>query len=60
MKGFNYGPISPRKIYLFDLNGYMFLRNALSIEEVNALNQCIDLVPEQEPGTSYGNIHFHD
>ena len=37
MKGFDYGPVSPREVYLFDLNGYIVLRNALSNEEVNAV-----------------------
>ena len=60
MKGFDYGPISPREVYLFDLNGYIVLRNALSTEEVKELNECIDSIPKQEPGTLYGNVHFHD
>ena len=60
MKGFDYGPISPREVYLFDLNGYIVLRNALSTEEVKELNECIDSIPKQEPGTFYGNVHFHD
>ena len=27
---------------------------------MKALNQCIESIPEQEPGTSYRNVHFHD
>ena len=53
MKEFDYGPISSREVYLFDPNGYIVLRNAMSTEEVRALNQYIDSIPEQEPGSSY-------
>ena len=60
MIAFEYGLISPRDVYFFDLNGYIIIRNALSSQEVNELNYCIDRIPKQEPGTSYGNVHFHD
>ena len=43
--------------YLFDLNGYLVLRESLSIEEVTALNACLDAIPPLEPGQWYGHVH---
>jgi hypothetical protein len=60
MKQFDSGSVSPREVYFFDLNGYIILRNALSGSEVEELNAGIDAIPEQEPGSQFGQIHFHD
>ena len=45
--------------YLFDLRGYVFLRGALSAEEVAALNAILDELPRVEPGEWFGYLHAH-
>ena len=60
MKDFEYGSISPKEVYFFDLNGFIILKSALNKDEVKKLNKCIDNIPMQESGTQYGNVHFHD
>ena len=60
MKDLEYGSISPKEVYFFDLNGFIILKSALNKDEVKKLNECIDNIPKQESGTQYGNVHFHD
>jgi hypothetical protein len=43
--------------YLFDLQGFLVLKNALSPEEVRACNETIDSIPPIEPGEWHGNVH---
>jgi hypothetical protein len=49
--------------YLFDLRGYIVVRNALSREHVRALNAAIDAILALEPplaaGEWYGYVHAH-
>lgn len=44
-------------IYLFDLRGYLVLENALSADEVAALNGCVDEMLPLNPGDWYGYVH---
>lgn len=37
------GGLSPSQKYLFDLNGYLVLRNAFSSEQVAAANKAVDV-----------------
>lgn len=46
--------------YLFDLRGYIVLKNALSQEEVAALNASIDSMLPIEHGDWHGNVHAHN
>ncbi len=46
-----------RDDYLFDLRGYLFLSGALALEEVAALNDCLDTIPPLEPGQWHGHVH---
>lgn len=46
-------------IYLFDLRGYLLLENALSADEVAALNAGIDRILPLERGQWYGRVHGH-
>jgi len=48
---------TPKDDYLFDLRGYLFLGGALTVEEVVALNDCIDSIPPLEPGQWSGHVH---
>ena len=54
-------PLKPTAmdIYLFDLRGYIVLKNALSKEEVAELNQSIDNILPIEHGEWHGNVHAH-
>lgn len=45
--------------YLFDLRGYLHLREALTAPEVADLNACLDAIPRIKPGQWYGYIHAH-
>ena len=47
------------EIYLFDLRGYLHLENALSADEVAALNAGIDAIPPLQLGEWYGYINAH-
>lgn len=47
------------EIYLFDLRGYVVLKNALSQDEVAALNASIDNILPIEHGEWHGNVHAH-
>ncbi|MBM3262439.1 MAG: phytanoyl-CoA dioxygenase family protein [candidate division Zixibacteria bacterium] len=45
--------------YLFDLNGFIVLRQALNASEVAALNTCLNAIPAIEQGQWHGYIHGH-
>lgn len=46
-------------IYLFDLRGYLVLKNALTADEVAALNAGIDAILPLDVGEWYGYVHGH-
>ena len=46
--------------YLFDLNGYLILRGALSPQEVTACNESLDSLQDCRPGEWRGRIHGHN
>ena len=52
-------PLKPTEmeIYLFDLQGFIILKNALSPEEVAELNASIDAMLPIENGDWYGHVH---
>lgn len=43
--------------YLFDLQGFLHLRGALSPDEVKSLNACLDQVPDLQPNEWWGYVH---
>jgi len=44
--------------YLFDLQGFLVLRNVLSKAEVGACNACVDLIPRSVPRNGwFGRVH---
>ncbi|MCB0126227.1 MAG: phytanoyl-CoA dioxygenase family protein [Caldilineaceae bacterium] len=47
------------EIYLFDLRGYLVLENALSQDELAAINTVLDTVPSVKQGEWWGNVHAH-
>jgi hypothetical protein len=48
------------KEYLFDLNGYLVIDNALSAEQLLWINRWIDQQPKDVPtGTWLGNVELH-
>ncbi len=46
--------------YLFDLNGYLILRNALSADEVASCNAILDDLQDCRPGDWRGHVHGHN
>ena len=46
--------------YLFDLNGYLILRGALSLKEVAACNESLDALQDCGPGEWRGRVHGHN
>lgn len=46
--------------YLFDLNGYLVLKGALSAEQVFACNQVLDDFQNVKPGGWRGRVHGHN
>ena len=42
--------VSDLDVYLFDLRGYLHLEGALTADEVQALNDCLDEIPALKPG----------
>ena len=46
--------------FLFDLRGYLILKNAVAPELVDRLNQAIDAIPPLEYGEWYGNAQRRD
>ncbi|MEM7535304.1 MAG: phytanoyl-CoA dioxygenase family protein [Chloroflexota bacterium] len=47
------------EIYLFDLRGYVVLKNALTSEEVAELNAGLDALPPLQKGEWCGYVHAH-
>lgn len=47
------------EIFLFDLRGYIVLKNALMQEEVAELNAALDALPPIKKGEWYGYAHGH-
>ena len=56
------GPRIPTALddFLFDLRGYLVLKNAVEPELVDRLNQTIDTIPPLEFGEWYGNTQRRD
>lgn len=54
-------PLKPTdlEIYLFDLRGYLILKNALTPQEIAAMNAILDTVPPIKQGEWWGNVHAH-
>ena len=46
-------------VYLFDLRGYLILKNALSLEEVSDCNATLDDLQHLKPGEWRGHAHAH-
>ena len=46
--------------YLFDLNGYIVVKNALKKSEINACNKIIDKLKNIKNGEWYGYVHGHN
>lgn len=46
--------------YLFDLNGFIVIRNALSAEEVSECNSVLDTMQNGQSGQWYGHVHGHN
>ncbi len=51
--------VSERDKYFFDLRGYLHIKQALSQDEVRALNGCLDDIPEIQEGGWHGHVHAH-
>ena len=51
------GTVTDLDRYLFDLRGYLVLRNAVSKDQVAAMNEALDQMPDMEPGDWYGYVH---
>lgn len=49
--------VTPLQEYLFDLNGFIKLENALTTKEVSELNQGLDEIPKIAPNEWYGYLH---
>lgn len=45
--------------YLFDLNGYIILRNAIPAEVLKGLNASLDDLKDTKPGEWRGHVHGH-
>ncbi len=52
-------PPTDLDIYLFDLRGYLLLKNALTPAEVTDLNTGLDAIPPLQQGDWYGYVHAH-
>ena len=48
------------EMYLFDLNGYIVVKNALKKSEINACNKIIDKLKNLKNGEWQGYIHGHN
>ena len=46
--------------YLFDLRGYLLLKGALAIDEVDEINTAIDRMPPLKPGEWCGQVHCQE
>jgi len=51
---------TPLEDYLFDLRGYIIVREALAPHEVAKLNEHIDALPALERGAWHGAVHRQD
>jgi len=51
--------VSDLDIFFFDLQGYLLLEQALSSEEVAAMNAILDQVPPLEIGQWWGHVNAH-
>ena len=51
---------TPLDDFLFDLNGYLILKNAVESELLDALNAAFDAFPNIEPGEWWGNAQRRD
>lgn len=51
--------VTDRDEYLFDLRGYLYLKQAVSESDVLDLNVSLDKIPPMAPGEWYGHIHAH-
>lgn len=47
------------EIFLFDLQGFIVLKNALSQNEVTEINAALDALPPIKKGEWYGYVHGH-
>ena len=45
--------------YLFDLNGYLHLKNAIARTHINQLNTLLDTYLDLEPGAWRAWVHRH-
>src|SRR5262245_1991036 len=55
----NVNMLTELEIYLFDLRGYLVIENALSKDEVAALNAGLDAILPLERGQWDGYVHGH-
>lgn len=57
-------PVTDREEYMFDLNGFIVLRNVLSKEHVAEMNAVLDTISNLDPplsrGEWYGGVHVHN
>jgi len=51
--------VSDLDVYLFDLKGFLHLEGALSADEVQELNACLDEIPPLKPGEWHGYVQAH-
>ncbi len=49
--------VSEMDRYLFDLRGYLVLRESLDRDHVAAVNAAIDAIPAMDPGEWFGYVH---
>lgn len=54
------GQLSEMEKYLFDLNGFIVLKGALSKDEVAACNLMLDAMQDSKPGQWHGRVHGHN
>lgn len=47
------------EVFLFDLRGYIVLKNALTQDEVAETNAALDALPPLQKGEWYGYVHGH-
>ena len=51
-------PATKLEEYLFDLNGFVVLRGAVSLPEVDELNAALDALPKMQLGDWFGHAHM--
>lgn len=51
-------PATKLEEYLFDLNGFVVLKGALSLAEVDEINAALDALPKMKLGDWYGHAHM--